>query len=109
VSSVPLHGQSLRPLIEGNATREFALSEWKLHPSRTGITLDLRVVRTRDAKLTLDLASGEGEMYDLAKDPLEMTNVFHDPAYADLRQKLTDMIHSRPNDFRELKEPVGMA
>jgi arylsulfatase A-like enzyme len=108
-SSIPLHGQSLRPLIEDGATREFALSEWKLHPSRTGISLDLRIVRTKTAKLTLDLATNEGEMYDLVRDPLEMDNVFHDPAYAELRARLTEMIHTRPQDFRELKEPVGIA
>ncbi len=108
-SERPLHGQSLRPLIEGSGTRKFALSEWKLHPSRTGIELDLRIVRTKNAKLTLDLASGEGEMYDLASDPDEMDNVFNRPEYADLRRELTEMIKQRPNDFRELKEPVGMA
>ncbi len=29
------------------------------------------------------------EMYDLAKDPSELRNVAHDPAYADVRQRLT--------------------
>jgi arylsulfatase A-like enzyme len=106
----PLHGASLRPLIEGTGgQRRFALSEWKLHPSRTGIELDLRIVRAAEAKLTLDLASGEGEMYDLASDPDEMDNVFHRPEYAALRAELTTMIHERPNDYVTLKEPVGMA
>jgi hypothetical protein len=97
-------------LIEGEGIqRDFALSEWKLHPSRTGIPLDLRIVRTKDAKLTLDLKTGAGEMYDLAKDPDEMDNIFDDPEARELRERLIAMIHQRPNDFVELKEPVGMA
>ena len=109
-SSRPLHGASLRPLIEGEGIqRDFALSEWKLHPSRTGIPLDLRIVRTKNAKLTLDLKTGAGEMYDLAKDPDEMDNIFDDPEARELRERLIAMIHQRPNDFVELKEPVGMA
>jgi arylsulfatase A-like enzyme len=106
----PLHGQSLRPLIEGEGgSRNFALSEWKLHPSRTGIALDLRIVRTKTAKLTLDLETGVGEMYDLENDPDEMNNIFDDPDARALRDRLVEMIRQRPNDFVELKEPVGMA
>ncbi|MEO1310400.1 MAG: sulfatase-like hydrolase/transferase [Pseudomonadota bacterium] len=105
-----LHGRSLRPLVETDtATRDFALNEWKMHPSRTGISLDLRCVRTETAKLTIDRMSGAGEMYDLANDPDEMINLFDDPGYAKLRTELEDMIASRPADEVELVEPVGMA
>ena len=105
-----MHSQSLRPLIETDtASRDFALNEWKLHPSRTGIELDLACVRTETAKLIVDRASGVGEMYDLAEDPDEMVNVADDPAYAALRRELEEMIATRPDDRVELVEPVGMA
>ncbi|HEY3077496.1 MAG TPA: sulfatase-like hydrolase/transferase [Burkholderiales bacterium] len=105
-----LHSRSLRRLIEGKDTRDFAYNEWRVHPSRTGVALDLRCVRTKSAKLTLELSSGAGELYDLASDPHEMDNRFGDPARRALQRELTDMIHSRPRDMVDpLPEPIGMA
>ena len=105
-----LQGRSLRPLIDGTGNRDFACNEWKLHPSRTGLALDLRCVRTKTAKLTLELGSGAGELYDLANDPHEMDNLFGNPDHAQLQRELTEMAMSRPRDWQEpLPEPVGMA
>ncbi len=105
------HSQSLRPLIEGEgAARDFARSEWDLRASRCGVDLALRTVRTRRHKLTLELNSGAGELYDLDDDPDEMENRFDDAAYAAVRRELTDMIRSRPDDARREPLPqVGMA
>jgi arylsulfatase A-like enzyme len=106
----PLHSRSLRPLVEGRGSRDFAYNEWRLHPSRTGIALDLRCVRTREAKLTLELGSGAGELYRLDRDPDEMDNLFGNPDHARLQRELTDMAMSRPHDWQEpLPEPIGMA
>lgn len=91
-----VQSRSLRPTIEGAGGRDAAYSEWNLHPSRTGVELQLRTVRTASAKLTLDLISGVGELYDLANDPDEMDNLYDDPAGAALRRDLTDLIHERP-------------
>jgi arylsulfatase A-like enzyme len=105
-----LHGRSLRGLLAGTESRDYAYNEWKLHPSRTGLALDLRCVRTRDAKLTLELGSGAGELYVLKDDPLEMDNRYGDPGVAALQRELTDMIRARPQDMlAHLPEPVGMA
>ncbi len=91
-----VQSRSLRPLIEGAGSRDAAYGEWNLHPSRTGVELQLRMVRTASAKLTLDLISGVGELYDLANDPDEMDNLYDDPAGAALRRDLTDLIRERP-------------
>ena len=97
-----MQGASLRPLLSGAAeTRDFALNEWNLQPSRAGIPLELRTVRTRTAKLTIDQISGEGELYDLAEDPMEMVNRFNDPGKAALQRELHDMIRARPGKFME--------
>lgn len=104
------HSRSLRPLLDGTGHRTHAYTEWKLGPNRCGVALDLRGVRTRNAKLTLELDSGVGEMYLLDEDPDEMVNRFDDPACKGLREELTDMIHARPDDIRDpLPEPVGAA
>ncbi|MEC8204989.1 MAG: sulfatase-like hydrolase/transferase, partial [Pseudomonadota bacterium] len=56
------NGSSLRPLLETGASRECARNEWDLLPTRAGVQLSLRTVRTRTAKMTKDLISGAGEM-----------------------------------------------
>jgi arylsulfatase A-like enzyme len=104
------HSRSLRPLIEGDATRDHALSEWRLGPARCGVALDLRCVRTRDAKLTLELGSGDGELYDLRNDPGECENRFSDPAFRGLRDELMQRLMSRPADVMDpMPAPVGPA
>ena len=104
------HGQSLRPLLEtGEATREFALNEWGLLPGRVGVSLELRTVRTRTHKLTVDLISGDGELYDLQADPGELHNLFASPDAVEIRAQLMSMIDRRPNDLRPHQTPVGTA
>ena len=94
-------------MIQGNATRDFAYSEWDLRASRSGVDLDLRTVRTKRHKLTLDLRSGAGELYDLYDDPHEMNNLFGRSNAAE--KQLTDMIRSRPADAVPRLPQVGMA
>lgn len=103
------HGSSLRPQIEGNAPRDFALNEWELLPTRAGVALSLRTVRTKTHKMTVDYQSGAGELYDLVTDPDEMSNLFDDSTAADIRSKLDIMLAARPDDMREIQSQVGMA
>jgi arylsulfatase A-like enzyme len=103
------HGASLRPLLEGDATRDFALNEWGLGEGRVGVALELRTVRTRTHKMTVDLNSGAGELYDLASDPDERVNLFDDPAAADIRAQLESFIAQRPDDISPHRTPVGTA
>ncbi len=95
------HSTSLWPLmLRDDASRDFAFNEWHLLPARTGIELRLRTVRTRTHKLTLELGTGAGELYDLVNDPDEMNNRFDDPAAAPVRKELTEMAMTRPRDER---------
>jgi len=103
------HGTSLRPVIESGESREFARNEWGLLPTRAGVELSLQTVRTRTAKLTMDMISGAGEMYDLEADPHECKNIFEDAAHANLCGDLKAMIDARPNDMIDLQQQVGMA
>ncbi len=106
---LPQHGQSLRPQVERDAPRGFALNEWELLPSRAGVALSLRTVRTQTHKMTVDLRSGAGEMYDLGNDPQERINLYDDPDHADLRAQLRAMIDTRPDDALPEQVQVGMA
>lgn len=108
-SLMPIHGRSMRGVITGTETRDGALSEWELLPGRVGVGLSLRTVRTRTAKLTMELQSGAGEMYDLATDPHELTNLFNHPEHQALQRSLTDLLMRRPDDIQANRTPVGMA
>jgi len=102
--------RSLRRLIEGDAGRDCAYSEWNVNASRCGVPLELRTVRTKSAKLTVERVSGAGEMYDLADDPHEMRNLYDDPGHAAMRRELEDMIRARPGrECAAFDDPVGMA
>jgi arylsulfatase A-like enzyme len=107
----PLQSRSLRRLLAGEPeTRDVAWSEWHVHPSRCGVGLQLRTVRTKTHKCTFELGSGAGELYDLVNDPHEMDNRFDDPACAKVRRELEDMMRARPGPIAEpLAEPIGMA
>ncbi len=104
-------GRSLRTLLEDGAeTREAAYSEWHVHPSRCGVGLQLRTVRTRTHKCTFELGSGAGELYDLVNDPHEMNNRFNDPGYRKLRGEFDALMRARPGKvLDDLPEPIGMA
>lgn len=104
-------GRSLRGFFTGQPdTRDVAYSEWYLHPSRCGVTVQLRIVRTKTHKCTFELASGAGELYDLVNDPEELVNRYDDPAYAHVRKELEELMWARPGPVLEqLSEPVGMS
>lgn len=104
-------GRSLAGILAGKAeTRDTAWSEWHVHPSRCGVALKLRTVRTKTHKCTFELASGAGELYDLRNDPGEMDNRFDDPGCRAVRKELEDMMRARPGKvLAKLAEPIGMA
>ncbi len=109
-AQLPQHGQSLRPLLEDDtATRDFAMNEWELLPTRAGVALSLRTVRTKTHKLTVDLQSGAGELYDLSSDPHELTNLFDAPIAKTVQSELMAMIAARPDDIGPNQTQIGMA
>ena len=93
----------------GAATRDYALNEWELLPARTGVALSLRTVRTKTHKLTVDLRSGAGELYDLASDPEEVRNLFNASEAVGVRRELEDLLACRPDDVGPNRTPVGIA
>ena len=104
------HGESLKSLIEqGIGNREFALNEWELLPTRTGVALSLRTVRTKTHKMTVDMLSGAGELYSMKQDPDETMNLFDNPAASETKKLLTSYMEMRPNDIGPKNIQIGMA
>jgi arylsulfatase A-like enzyme len=92
---------------------ERVLTEWDSH--HHGIATHLRTI-TRDGMVCTTYRPGfvhdgtEGELYDLADDPLQLVNRWDDPAYAGRRADLVDdLLASLPAEREErlpLEAPV---
>ena len=78
-------------------------------PARTGVALSLRTVRTRTHKLTVDLRSGAGELYDLEGDPEEVCNLCDAPEAAGVRRDLEASLARRPGDAGSVRTQAGIA
>ena len=109
-SLIQQHGESVRPIIETQSSdRNFSMNEWELLPTRAGVGLSLRTVRTTRYKLTKDLQSNSGELYDLQSDPHEQVKLFESDSAASIRRELENYLDSRPDDMRPIQTQVGMA
>ena len=77
-------GMSLRPLVEGKKT------EWRKYAAASAMSGRNRLIRTTGHKLINDRKNNQYVMYDLVKDPWEMTNVVADAAYGSTLKQLKD-------------------
>jgi arylsulfatase A-like enzyme len=102
--------RSLFPVLAGTEQRECAWSEWHVHPSRLGVALQLRTVRTARYSCTFELGSDSGELYDLLDDPQQLVNRFDDPQWRVIQDRMQALMLARPGPLRaDLPEPVGTA
>jgi hypothetical protein len=86
-----MQGRSWRPLLEGRTVpwRRSFFFEYFWEPQRGNTTPSLTGVRTQTAKLIRYQGHPEWtELFDLARDPYEMKNLYRDPAGASLRAEL---------------------
>ncbi|MDV7141803.1 sulfatase-like hydrolase/transferase [Tropicimonas sp. TH_r6] len=107
IDTAPNHGRTLRHLWDGSETRDFALSEYEVDAIRSAVDMDLTTVRSRRFRMSVDLKTDTGELYDMQEDPGEMDNLFDDPSRAAIRRELYDMIRSRPDDMIPVSPRIG--
>lgn len=85
--------ESLMPALQGEAWqgREYVFCEHPRDPILTG-TEWMTMVRDRGWKLVHYVDSPEGELYDLAADPGEHRNLWHDPVCAARKEELLGVL-----------------
>ena len=90
----PFEAQTLVPALEGCefAGREYVFSEmgrW----DRVGLTTDyMTMVRSRQWKLVHFIDQPQGQLFDLAKDPDELENLWHDREHRAKRSELIQVM-----------------
>jgi len=110
-----LQGRSFRPLLRGETPADWQQSmyyRYWMHVAHHNVYAHYGV-RTKRHKLIYYYADGLGqpgsegevfepewELFDLEKDPCELSSVYGDPEYADVVAELTDELH-------RLQEKVG--
>jgi arylsulfatase len=91
-----MHGRSLLPVIEGQATevRDALLIEEESQRADFGLDRRVRMRTLRDARWRLTFYDGQpwGELYDLEADPLELRNLWNDPGAQRLRDELMERL-----------------
>jgi len=90
---IEVDGRTLRRDPDGKGRDAVLLEVYGRKRSFTGVRTDRYVWAEHE--------TGEYELYDLAKDPLELHNLADDPAYADVREKL----EARLAELRECSGP----
>ncbi len=99
-----MQGESLMPLIDGlNAGQDIKHRDWALceyRDSGHGATPPVHTTMLRYGHMKLVVWHGspattrprEGELYDLAADPEERVNLYHDQARREDRERMKDML-----------------
>ena len=104
-----IQGTDIRNLCEGGDDPVRNGLALEFHSSNWGETPEpMRGWRTADWKLVFTLR-GEEELYDLTKNPLETSNLIHDPGVNSIRQQLAgeldDWIRRVPDSWPQVSMP----
>jgi arylsulfatase A-like enzyme len=95
-----MQGESLIPILTGNDdqwTRDAVYYHYYEYPAEHMVNRHYAII-TKDYKLIhYYYVEDQWELIDLKKDPMELKNVYNDPAYAEIKLDL----HARLEDLRE--------
>ncbi len=94
-----MQGESFRELVAGKTTqwRDAVLYTYYEYPSVHMVKRHYGVATNRYKLMHFYYDIDEWEMYDLETDPMEMKNIYNDPAYTDVQE----MLHKRLVELRE--------
>jgi len=86
-----MQGESLLPLLQGNTPADWRKGfyyHYYEHPGEHWVPRHYGITTDRFKLMHFYYDIDEWELFDLEKDPMEMKNVYHDPAYLEVRDSL---------------------
>ena len=101
-----LQGRSMLPAFDRQTEAEndkvfVTFNRFEVIHDAAGGFQPMRAVITKKYKLAIYMTDPVDELYDIENDPYDMNNLINDPAYADVRAELHDMILKHMNDTRD--------
>ena len=102
-----LQGASLMPIIRGDADphdREAMLIEEEGQRIHLGfsVTSGVRTLMTKQWRMSVYGGAAWGELYNLASDPDEASNLWDDPANAAVRAQLVEQLMRKSPDLTDI-------
>lgn len=101
-----LEGKSMLPFLKGEEEKvnDYVFTEWTRyevdHDGFGGLQM-MRAITSQDYKLVINLMDID-ELYDLKKDPYEISNLINDKKYAAIRNHLHDKLLEHMNKTRDV-------
>ncbi len=95
-----MQGKSMLPILKGKTPADWRKGHYYHyyeHPSEHHVMRHYGIATDRYKLIHFYYDIDEWELYDLEKDPMEMTNVYKDPAYSDVKEDL----HQQLEELRE--------
>lgn len=95
-----MQGSSLVPILKGETPADWRKAHYYHyyeHPSEHNVMRHYGITTDKYKLIHFYYDMDDWELLDLEKDPMEMKNVYNDPAYADVQQDL----HRQLEDLRE--------
>ena len=102
-----MQGESLMPLLKGNKedwTRDAVYYQYYEYPGVHMVKRHYGMVNKEYKLVHFYYDVDEWELYDRLKDPNEMNNVYDDPAYAAIVEKLTKQLKDLPTYYKDSPE-----
>ncbi|MEW2921186.1 sulfatase [Muricauda sp. ANG21] len=102
-----MQGENLMPIFTGNLeqwNRENVYYHYYEYPAEHAVKRHYGMANKQYKLIHFYHDVDEWELYDLAKDPHEMQNVYDDPAYAEIREKLKEELKALRVKYRDSEE-----
>jgi arylsulfatase A-like enzyme len=102
-----MQGESLMPLLEGKPeewTRDAVYYHYYEYPGFHMVKRHYGIVTKRYKLAHFYYDIDEWELYDLKKDPMELNNVYNDPEYADVVERLKKELKELRKKYKDSKE-----
>jgi len=96
-----MQGMSMLPILEGKTPADWRKGHYYHyyeHPSEHNVMRHYGIATDRYKLIHFYYDIDEWELYDLEKDPMEIENVYKDPAYSDVKEDL----HHQLEELRKL-------